>query len=192
MIQVDLPAAFAIGQTFALVSNSYLKKEPDLFTSKLLGPFNLYLSCGFALGGLFLLVGWPAWEAMYTVPWIENAFDNPLVAAVYVFFYMGMILLGNIGFILGHYFYRKGKDSWVIAGIVIGVILTLLPFILRWGCWERVGTFAEVTSGGGYTFGQAPFFTGWLIMILYLFVAGIGAGIWFKVTSKKMAHSIPE
>jgi hypothetical protein len=190
MIQVDLPAAFAIGQTFALLSSPYLKNEPDLITSKLLGPFNLYLSCGFALGGLFLLVGWPAWEAMYTVQWIENAFNNPPVAALYVLFYMGMIVLGNTGFLLGHFFYKKKKDRLVVAGIIIGCILTVLPFLMRWGCWLRVGTYAEVTSGGGYPFGSAPFFIGWLIMMIYLVVAGIGAGIWFIKTGKKLAGPV--
>jgi len=62
MIQVDLPAAFAVGQVFSMLSKKYLVKETELFTSKLLGPFNFYLTCGFVPGGLFLLVGWPAWE----------------------------------------------------------------------------------------------------------------------------------
>jgi hypothetical protein len=192
MIQVDLPAAFAIGQTFSLLSKKYLKKESDILTGKLLGPFNLYLSCGFALGGLFLLVGWPAWEGMYTVQWLENTFDNPGVAALYVFFYMGMILLGNAGFMLGHYFYQKNRDNWVIGGIIIGVILTLLPFALRWGCWMRIGTFDAVTAGGGYSFGKPPFFIGWLVMMLYLFGAGIGAGIWFIRAGRKLSETLPD
>ncbi len=62
MVQVDLPAAFAVGHIYALLSKGYLKKEKRLFTNRLLGPLNFFLTCGFVPGGLFLLVGWPAWE----------------------------------------------------------------------------------------------------------------------------------
>lgn len=187
MIQVDLPAAFAIGQTFALLSKKYLQQEPNLFTSKLLGPFNIYLSCGFVPGGLFLLVGWPAWEAMYTVQWIENSYNNPIVAAIYVLFVIAMILLGNIGYILGHYWYKTKRDAFVIGGIIAGIFLTALPFILKWGCWKHIGTFTEIQTGSGYPFGEPPFFKGWLGIMSYLFAVGILSGLWFRAKSRKLA-----
>ena len=186
MIQVDLPAAFAIGQTFSVLSKNYLKKEPDYLTSKLLGPFNLYLTTGFVPGGLFLLVGWPAWEAMFTVPWIENSYNNPVIAAVYVLFVIAMILFGNLGYLLGHYFYRNNLAKYLKYTLSLGLFLTFLPFVVRWGCWSRIGTYAEVKAGGGYPFGDAPFFTGWVCIMGYLFVTGILAGIWFLKKSKKI------
>ncbi len=186
MIQVDLPAAFAIGQTFAMLSKTYLKKENELFTSKLLGPFNFYLTTGFVPGGLFLLAGWPAWEAMFTVQWIENSYNNPIVAAVYPLFVIAMILCGNFGYIFGHYFYKSNLDKYVKYTLFLGVFLTFLPFLLRWGCWSRIGTFAEVKAGGGYLFGEPPFFTGWLCIMGYLIVTGIIAGLWFIKKSKKI------
>lgn len=189
MIQVDLPAAFTIGQTFALLSKKYLQQEPDLFTSKLLGPFNVYLSCGFAPGGLFLLVGWPAWEGMYSVQWIENSFNNPLIAAFYVLFVIAMILLGNAGYILGHFWYKTKRDVFVIAGIVAGIFLTALPFILNWGCWSQIGTYAEIQTGGGYPFGEPPFFNGWLGIMSYLFITGILSGFWIRGKSRKLASN---
>ena len=186
MIQVDLPAAFAIGQAFSMLSKNYLKKEPDLFTGKLLGPFNIYLTTCFVPGGLFLLVGWPAWEAMYTTPWVENSYNHPVVAAAWVLFVIAMIAFGNFGYLLGHYFYKRNLDRYVKYTLAAGIALTALPFILRWGCWNWIGTYANVTAGHGYPFGEAPFFTGWLCIMSYLFITGFLAGLWFLLKSKKM------
>ena len=186
MIQVDLPAAFAIGQGFSMLSKNYLKKEPELFTGRLLGPFNFYLTTGFVPGGLFLLAGWPAWEAMYTNQGIENSFNNPIVAAIYVLFVIAMIVFGNAGYLLGHYFYKHKLDYYVKYTFALGLALTVLPFVIRWGCWNWIGTYAEVKAGGGYPFGKAPFFTGWLCIMSYLVITGIIAGLWMLRKSRKM------
>lgn len=187
MIQVDLPASFVIGQTFAMLSKTYLKKENDLYTSKLLGPFNMYLSCGFTTVGLFLLVGWPAWEYMYVSQWVENVYNHPLIAAFYILFVIVMILLGNLGYILGHYWYRTKRDKLVAWGLITGLVLTFLPFLINWGCWKRIGTYAEVKAGGGYLFGEAPFFNGWLGIMTYLLLTGVLFGLWFRAKSRKLA-----
>jgi hypothetical protein len=186
MVQVDLPAAFTIGQLLALYSKKYFKKEPDIFKNKLLGPLNLYLSCGFAPAGLFLLICWPAWELMYITNWVENPFNNPLVAGFYIGFGIIMILLGNAGFMLGHYFYRRNKDKLVILGAIIGGALTILPFLLRWGIWWKVGTQLDIETNMGYSFWQPPFFYGWLIIMSYLVATTVLALLWFKKVSGKI------
>jgi len=186
MIQVDLPAAFAVGQVMGLLSKNYLKKEPELFKSKLLGAFNFYLACGFVPGGLFLLVGWPAWEGMYATAWTENPFDRPWVAGFYVFFTITMMILGNVGYILAHYWYKKGKDTLVIWGAIIGVLLTGLPFLLKWGVWMNIGTYEQIRGGTGYNFFQPPFFYGWLAIMSYLFITGILTGLWFLKKGKQL------
>jgi hypothetical protein len=185
MVQVDLPAAFAVGQVFAFLSKNYLKKEPNLFKNKLTGPLNLYLSCGFSLAGMFLLIGWPSWEVMFTTNWVEDPFNRPLVAGFYILFLVFMILLGNLGFILGHLWYRKGKDKWVIYGSVIGIFLTFLPFLLKWGVWFKIGTYAEIKSGGGTGFFDPPFFYGWLVIMGYFVLSTVLTGMWFKKTADK-------
>lgn len=179
MVQVDLPAAFTIGQIYAILAKKYLKAEPDLFNNKLLGPLNLYLSCGFSVVGLFLLIAWPSWEVMYIGSWVEAPFNRPLVAGAYVLFLIVMVILGNVGFILGHHWLRKGKDRLVAAGAIAGGILTALPFLLRWGVWWRVGTYQDITTGAGYSFWQPPFFYGWLVVMSYLVLTTVWTGIWF-------------
>ena len=192
MVQVDLPAAFAVGQAFGIMAKKYLKKEPDTFFSKLLGPFNFYLTCGFIPGGMFLLIGWPAWECMYTTNWVENPFDRPLVVGFYILFMIVMIVLGNAGFILAHKWYRKGKDKWVAWGTTIGVVLAVLPFALRWGIWMNIGTYADVKAGAGYSFWDPPFFHGWLAIMSWLAVTMILAGLWFRKKGNSLAAGMPD
>ena len=63
MVQVDLPGAFATGQLFALLSRRYLEREPRVLTSRLLGTFNLYMTCGFSPAGL---LRWGVWMEVGT------------------------------------------------------------------------------------------------------------------------------
>jgi len=180
VIQVDLPAAFAVGQFFAFLSGNYLKKTPEKFTNKLLGPFNFYMSCGFVPAGMYLLVGWPSWETMYITDWVEKTFNRPLVAGFYVLFMVLMILLGNIGYILGHHWYVKGKDKLVVYGSIAGAVLAVLHFILRWGIWWKIGTYAQVQANQGYSFWENPFFGGWLFAMSYMVAAMVFMGLWLK------------
>ncbi|MGE5328684.1 MAG: hypothetical protein ACM3KR_04155 [Deltaproteobacteria bacterium] len=184
MIQVDLPAAFAVGQIFAFLSQNYLKKTPEKFTNKLLGPFNFYMSCGFVPAGLYLLVGWPSWEAMYTTDWLEKTFNQPWAAGFYVLFVIAIILLGNLGFILAHHWYNKGKDRLVVIGSAAGVMLAVLPFLLRWGVWWKIGTYAQIQANQGYSFWENPFFGGWLFIMCYMTIVTIFTGAWFKKRGK--------
>lgn len=190
MVQVDIPAAVAIGQVFGILSKDYLRKEPHLVLNRLLGPFNLYATCGFAPGGLFLLVGWPAWELMYATPWFEAPFDRPVAAGAYVLFAVGLVLLANGGFLLAHHWYRTGKDRLVTYGAIVTAALALLPFALHWGVWLDIGTYADVHAGGGYSFWQPPFFYGWLVIMSFLIGAGVLSGWWFLRTSRRLASTL--
>lgn len=190
MIQVDLPAAFTIGHLFSFLSRAYLKKEKNILTSRLLGPFNIYLSVGFAAGGLFLLTGWPAWEFMYKYQWVENAYDNPVVAAFYILFLIMMVLFGNAGYFLGHFFYLKGKDKWVIPVFLLGLLLTFLPFLLDWGIWNQIGTYNEIQEGGGYAFFSPPFFYGWLGIMSFMFLMFLIFAFWIYQKSKTLSKNL--
>lgn len=171
MIQVDLPGAFAVGHFCAFLSRHYLKQEPDKFTNNLMGPLNLYLSIFFVPAALFLLIGWPSWESMYLWSWLEFPYNKPLVSGFYVTFMIFLIVLGNFGFIFGHQLIRLGKDNLVFVISLFSLILTVLPFFLRWGVWMRIGTYADFHAGLGYSFWEPPFFYGWLFIISYLLIA---------------------
>ncbi len=189
MVQVDVPAAFAVGQVFALLSKDYLRRESQIVLHRLSGPFNFYLACGFVPGGLYLLIGWPAWEVMYATPWLENPFDRWLATGAYVAFMVLLMAVGNLGFMLAHRWYRKGKDRLVVWGAAMGTALALLPFLLRWGVWWTIGTYDEIQGGQGYSFWSPPFFKGWLTIMSYLLVASVLSGWWFLRTGRRLAQA---
>ncbi|GBE36172.1 hypothetical protein BMS3Bbin07_00315 [bacterium BMS3Bbin07] len=191
MIQVDIPGAIAAGQIYALLSKKYLKNEGDRFTHRLAGPVSWYFALFFAPVGLFLLVGWPAWESMYWWEWIERPAFNPPVAFFYIAFYLSMIILGNLSYFIAHTLYRNGRDGTVKLLSVLSVIATLLPFILWPFTWYRIGTYKEFHAVPKETttlFNTPSFFWSWLAIMGYFVVTSVIFGIWIKRFSGKIAE----
>ncbi len=189
MVQVDLPGAFAIGQIFALLSRTYLKKEKNKITHRLMAPISWYFTLIYAPVGLFLLIGWPAWEVMYWWEWVENPAANPWAAGFYIIFFFAMVIIGHISYIIGHSLCLKGKDNTVIILAVLFCILTLLPFFLWPMTWNHVGTYAQYHAVPKETTGMfttPSFFFPWLIIITYLVAGSIIFGLWLKRHSKKI------
>jgi hypothetical protein len=187
MVQVDIPAAFTLGQFFALLTKKYLKSEKQLFSSRLLGLFTFYLTFGFIPVGMYFMVGWPSWEVMYVTGWVEHVFNNLPVIFFYIGFMMLMIILGEVGYIVGHLCFRKGKDTIVVIGAVAGTILTFLPFVVRWGVWWKIGTYAEFLTGTGYSFFKPPFVIGWVIIMLYWVIMTVVFGMIANRQSNKLS-----
>ena len=127
---------------------------------------------------------------MYEAQWIENTFNNPIISAFYIAFVIAMIIFGNFGYILGHYWYYKGKDTNVLIGLVLGIILSFLPFFLNWGVWKYIGAYDEIMNGKGYPIFSGEFFQGWIGIMLFMITTAVIAGLWFMKTSKKMANKI--
>ncbi|MEC4684752.1 MAG: hypothetical protein VST71_03345 [Nitrospirota bacterium] len=191
MIQVDIPGAIAAGQIFALLSKKYLKKEENIFTNRLTGPISLYFALFFAPVGMFLLIGWPAWESMYWWKWIEKPAFNPPVAFFYIAFNISMILLGTGSYFTGHALYRRGKEGTVKLLSVLSVIATLLPFILWPLTWYHIGTYNEFHAVPNETttlFNTPSFFWSWLAVMGYFVVTSVIFGIWIKRFSGKIAE----
>lgn len=189
MVQVDLPGAFAIGQILAILSRGYLKKENSKFDHKLMGPLNWYMTFMFAPVGMFLLVGWPGWECMYWWKWVERPMFNPFIALFYVLFYMSMVAIGNFSYILAHHLYLRGKEKVVNALAVIGILLTILPFILWPLTWLHVGTFSqyhEVPRATSNMFKTPSFFISWLIIMSYFVIGTAIFCLWIKKRSARI------
>lgn len=187
MVQVDLPGAFAIGQIFAILSKTYLKKEKRLFRHRLMGPVSTYFSIMFAPVGLFLLICWPGWENMYWWEWVEKPASNPLVSFFYIGFYMAMIVIGCASYMLSHTLYRKGKDQAVNWLCITSIIVSILPFFLWPFTWYHVGTYAQyhaVPKQTGTLFNTPAFLYSWLIMVVYFVVTLVGFSFWLKKTAK--------
>lgn len=184
MIQVDLPVAFAIGQAYAFLSRNYLRKTREIFTNQLLGPLNFYLSCGYVPTGLYFLIAWPSWETFYLTGLLENPFNRPLSAGFYVLFMLLMVILGNAGFMMAHHCYFRKKDRLAGALFIITLLLTFLPFLLRWGVWLKIGNYAQFKTGAGYPMAEPPFLYGMIGNMSYFFITSVIAGLWFRKKGK--------
>ena len=190
MIQVDIPGAFAAGQIFAVLSKKYLKKEQREFTHRLSGPIGWYFSLIYAPIGMFLLFGWPAWEGMYWWEWVEKPAFNAPVAFFYIFFYIAMIVIGNLSYVLGHRLYKKGQDQTVNILTVIGVIITILPFFIWPLTWYHVGTYAQYHADPRETtsmLSTPSFLYSWLLIMGYFAIASVLFGLWLRKYSGKIA-----
>lgn len=189
MVQVDIPAAFAVGQILAILSKRYLKKENLKFFHKLMGPLNWYYTFIFAPVGMFLLVGWPGWECMYWWKWVERPMFNPFIALFYVLFYMSMVAIGNFSYILAHHLYLKGKEKIVNILTVIGLIGTVLPFILWPFTWFHVGTYDQYHAVPRQTtsmFKTPSFFYPWLFIMGFFVIGTLGFCFWLKKKADRM------
>jgi len=62
--------------------------------------------------------------------------------------------------------------------------------LLNWGIWSRIGTWEQVTQGEGYAFSSYPFFQGWLFIMSYMMIMGIGFGLLFIRLSKNLAQKL--
>jgi hypothetical protein len=190
MVQVDIPGAFAVGQIFALLARPYLERE-QVSKNLLRDPVSLFLTLIYAPVGMFLLVGWPAWEVMYWTDWVEGPAFRPAAAAFYVGFYMVMVAVGYASFLLGHRLLLSGKAKMVKVLAVAGVVLTILPFFLWPLTWLHVGTYAQyhavprATSG----FFQTPsFLVPWAMVMSYLAAGTVLFGLWLRARAARLAR----
>lgn len=189
MVQVDLPGAFAAGQILAILSKKYLVGEKHLVTHRLMGPMTGYFSLMFAPAGLFLLICWPAWECMYWWEWVERPAMDPGVSFFYLGFYVVMIAIGCGSYMVAHALYRRGKDSTVNRLAGIGVVATLLPFVLWPFTWYYVGTYAQyhaVPRTASRMFDMPAFFFSWLAVMGYFSVSTVVFGAWLRRISSRV------
>jgi hypothetical protein len=185
-VQVDIPAAFAAGQIFAMLSREYLAGEKDLFTHRLAGPVAAYFSVMFTPPALFLLICWPAWESMYQWEWVEHPAMDPTVSFFYIGFYMSMVIIGCGSYVTAHSLYRRGKDLFVKAAAITGVIIAVLPFFIHPFTWYYVSTYARYHGVPRTTttmFSNASFFFSWLAVMGFALISSVYFGMWLRKTS---------
>ena len=193
MVQVDLPGAFAMGQILAWLSRRFLQSTGLRVTHSLMGIIVLYFSVVYAPVGLFLLVGWPAWESMYWWSWIEQPAFHPWTAAFTIAFYLAMMLIGVASYILGHALLQRNMKRTVIALSIIGVIATLVPFFVWPMTWYHIGTHAQYHAVPRMTttmFGTPAFLIPWAIAIAWLVIGTAATGYCVHAYARRHADTV--
>lgn len=151
MVQLDIPAAFAVSMFFVDMGRSALKQEAELTPDRPSKAYYRFLfrSLFFAAfvvcpAGLYLLCGWPGWEQLYWSQRFENlilqGWQNALFPA---FFIMGIVLAGYLGYIVGYRLLIAGKEKY-IRPIYLGVLgVSCIPVLLSYPAFLLVGTYDQ-------------------------------------------------
>jgi len=173
MVQVDIPAAFAMGQLLALAGRKSLKTGQPSVRHRFLLLTNWYTSLILGTTGLFLLVGWPGWETMYQWAWVENPQFKPLAALFYIVFLVLMVVLGNAGFLISCRLIRSNREALAKALLVLSVIGTFAPFLIDIRAPFYIGTYQQYHTGRALLIFNSPFIYSWFGIMLFWVIGSL-------------------
>lgn len=128
MVQMDIPAAFAFSQIFAWLGRRRLRQEPVALIGRYTQASVLYAVGVIGPCALYLYGGWPEWETMYwfaAVHMDTANFGDALFALVGPLFLISLAVSAALGFLLAHRWIQAGKLRRVVAGIWIGLALSV-------------------------------------------------------------------
>lgn len=202
MVQLDIPAAFAVSMLFVDLGRNILKREAERMPGEKPGAYYHFLFrsiffAGFVISpaGLYLLAGWPGWEQLYWSKRFEElilrGWFNALLPA---FFIMSIVLAGYIGHILGYRLITTGKEKY-LRPIYIGVlVLSSIPVLLSYPAFLLVGTYDQYHNLNGQTReamtavwkNPYDFSVGWLGVMIYFAAALIYSILKIRKESKAL------
>ena len=183
MVQLDIPAAFAVSMVFIDVGRNILKREAEETPGETPRAYYHFLFrsifvAGFVISpaGLYLLAGWPGWEQLYWSKRFEElilqGWFNALLPA---FFIMSIVLAGYLGHILGYRLITTGKEKYLRPTYIGVLILSSIPVLLSYPAFLLVGTYDQYHNLNGQTReamvyawkNPYGFGVGWLGVIIY-------------------------
>ena len=173
MVQVDIPAAFAMGQLLAIVGRKSLKTGQPSVRDRFLLLTNWYTSLILGTTGLFLLVGWPGWETMYQWAWVENPQFKPMVALFYIVFLVLMVALGNAGFLMSYRLIRSNREALAKAILALSVIGTFAPFLIDIKAPFYIGTYQQYHTGQASLIFHSSFIFPWFGIMLFWVIGSV-------------------
>jgi len=187
MVQLDIPAAFAVSMLFVDLGRNVLKREAENSPGEKPKAYYQFLfrSIFFAAfvicpAGLYLLAGWPGWEQLYWGKRVEELIlQGWFNALLPTFFIMSIVLAGYIGHILGYRLITTGKEKY-LRPIYLGVlVLSAIPVLLSYPAFLLVGTYDQYHNLNGqmreamvYVWKNPyDFSIGWLGVMIYFTAA---------------------
>ncbi|MEW6103631.1 MAG: hypothetical protein AB1630_07465 [bacterium] len=159
MVQLDIPAAFAVSQFFVDLARKKIKREAEKEGNKKPAIYYQYLfySLFFAAivivpAGLYLLAGWPGWEQIYWSKRFENLIHtglfNPLLPTLFVLF---IVLGGYLGFVLAYHWVVTGKERFLRPTYIGVLLISALIVIICYPSFFLVGTYDQYHNLNGQT-----------------------------------------
>ena len=200
MVQLDIPAAFAVSMLFMDLGKNMLKRDAEKHPGEIPKSYYRFLFrsiffAGFVISpaGLYLLAGWPGWEQLYWSKRVEElilqGWFNALLPA---FFIMSIVLAGYLGHILGYRLIITGKEKY-LRPVYIGVlVLSSIPVLLSYPSFLLVGTYDQYHNLNGQMReamsaawkNPYDFSIGWLGVMIYFAAALIYSILRIRKESK--------
>jgi hypothetical protein len=159
MVQLDIPAAFAVGQLFAYVGRKRIKREAEVSDGKKPPVYYRYLfysvffsSVVIVPAGLYLICGWPGWEQIYWSKRFETVIHAGWVNALLpTLFILGIVLAGFSGFRLAYHWITTGKERRVLPAFIGVLVLAAAVVAACYPSFLLVGTFDQYHQLNGET-----------------------------------------
>lgn len=187
MVQLDIPAAFAVSILFVDLGRNILKREAESSPGETPRAYYQFLFrsiffAGFVISpaGIYLIAGWPGWEQLYWSKRVEelilHGWFNALLPA---FFIMSIVLAGYLGHILGYRLITAGKEKYLRPTYIGVLVLSSIPVLLSYPAFLLVGTYDQYHNLNGQTreamtaVWKNPygFGVGWLGVMIYFTAA---------------------
>lgn len=185
MVQIDVPAAFAVGHFFADGAYKQLQSGSKESFYEVLLKHNFFQVFCFVWIPVYFMLQYFGWETTH-MWWHRDS------AADYAFFVPGFILIffvaANAGFLLGTRLVRQGKLG-LNRAIWVGIVAASALWILaQTGSTFRLGSYAEWKAG------KAPWFyedTTFVVMLTFVMVVWLSGLAYFFVTLRKQGKALP-
>lgn len=186
MVQIDVPAAFAVGHFFADGAYRQLQSGSKEQYYEVLIKHNIFQVFFFLWIPVYFMLQYFGWETTH-MWWHRDS------AANYEFFVPGFILVfmvvANLGFVSGARLVRAGKTR-LCRGIWMGIIgASALWIFLQTDSTFRLGTYQEWSANPDATswFYQDKTF---LIMLIFVMIVWTGGLAYFFASLRKQGKAL--
>jgi hypothetical protein len=191
MLAIDIPIALLAGQALAESGKNMLKgDDPNqhYFMKTIVILFAVFFITPVPF---YFFLGWPAWEVNFLWQWQDNIHDSPIKAAVSFAIFLFTVGPTYIGFLIGKYWLRKGKDVFVRIGyILMAVLVGVIVYVTRDITFNIASTYDKFQAKEFYSFWSNPFFTGWLLVTIYFWGALFACYLWLRKKDKQYSEAV--
>ncbi len=170
MVQIDVPAAFAVGSFFADAAHKQLQAGGPRALYEVAWKNNMFQIFFFLWIPVYFIMNFFGWETTYRW-WTEDSVSAyPLFLPVFVLVFLAA---ANLGFFLGNWLVSKGM---LLANRIIYIGIAIYSVIWVFGQTDRtmqVGTFSQWVAHKSVVFYDDPTFLKAFVIVMAVWVVGV-------------------
>lgn len=186
MLAIDVPIALLSGLALAESGKNMLKgNDPhqQYFMKSIVLLFAVFFITPVPF---YFFLGWPAWEVNFLWRWQDNLHDSPIKAAVSFAVFLFTVGPTYVGFLVGRYWLRQGRDILVRIGyLLMAALVGVIVYVTRDITFNIASTHEKFQAKQFYSFWSHPFFTGWLLVTIYFWGALFVFYFWIRTRDRR-------